>query len=151
VPVRVEVVREVGVPPGRLYEWWTDFREGDVDHRSFASRYNPDRRVRPLAPDRLVIEDTGRALWVPFFERYEVRLEPPTRVHLHGMNSLSLFRATYTFAAAGSPGRALVTLVADVAPLGLLALFDPLARPIVRRFLAKDLDHHLEDAVRDLA
>ncbi|HVL47651.1 MAG TPA: SRPBCC family protein [Candidatus Thermoplasmatota archaeon] len=145
--MRLRIVRDVDVPPEALEAWWSDLREGSADHAFLGSDAPVWRRLRRLDDAVVRVEDEGRFFGMPLLERYDVRREPG-RVVLEGANNFSIFRATYDFEATSAGTR--VTLEATLAPIGLLALLDPLGRPFVRRFLTRDLEGHLADARRDL-
>ncbi|HLE97876.1 MAG TPA: hypothetical protein VI997_10935 [Candidatus Thermoplasmatota archaeon] len=149
--MRIRLERPTRIPPERLFEWWTDFKDGAEDHAFLikpGERAPGDagRRVLSRSDTKVEIEDRGRFLGLPLRERYNVCLHPErNEVLLYGENNFSRFSASYRF----EDGKAV--LDATVAPRTLLVPLDRPMEPVVRRFLARDLEGHLGDAERDLA
>lgn len=142
--MRLRIERPTSVPPDALFAWWSDLREGPHDHATFAPGAG-ERRILARGEGWADVEDRGRFLGLPLVEHYIAVFRAERReVGVHGGNNWSRFSATYRF----EEGRAV--LEAEIVSLGLLALFDALQRPLVRRFLEKDLEGHLADAARDI-
>jgi hypothetical protein len=147
VGVHVEIRETVeGVDPEEAMAWWTDFREGRVDH---AFVRGAERRVHETG-DAHVIEDRVRWLGLPVFTERVRAQERGNTVQLLGENTWATFRARYTFEHTFDPEGTEIRLAADIEGRGPLSWVDALSRPLVVRILGWDLSHHVDDMRRDL-
>jgi hypothetical protein len=145
--VRVEVQETVaGIEPEQALEWWTDYREGPVDH---AFVRGARRRVHET--DRAhMIEDRVRWLGLPVFTERVRAQQRGNKVQLLGENTWATFRARYTFEPTFDPQGTEIRLVADIEGKGPLSWVDRLTRPLVARVLRWDTRHHVEHMREDL-
>lgn len=145
--MRVELrTRAEGVQPEEALEWWTDYREGSIDHA-----FVPGAHRRLHEGERAqMIEDRVRWLGVPVFTERVRAQQRGNTVKLLGENTWATFRARYTFEPVFDPEGTEILLVADVEGRGPLSWVQGLTRPLVVGLLRWDTRRHVEQMREDL-
>lgn len=138
--MRIEVVAR-GVPPDKVWAWWTDYREGSGDH-AFAGWAHPDRRVERLDDERLRLTETARVGPWRYLEVSELTLQRP-RVRFDMRNNVGRFRGHYRFLP--DPQGTRIEVVWDETLQGPLRWLGPLGRWGLRQAFRWDLRRHLRD------
>ncbi len=135
-----------GVPRKQALAWWWDFREGTHDHRFLGLA--PHRTVRELRDGEVLVQDELRRLGIRvWWERLVAHLDGHA-IAFEGENRLARFTGAYRFLA--DHGGTEVRLEADVHLRPVVALGRPVARPVIDRILAKDLEGHVAHMVEEL-
>lgn len=135
-----------GVAPEAAVAWWSDFREGDVDH---AFLPGAKRRILGHSGGEVTMEDRmGVGPVKLFFEQARARVDGRV-VRFSGTNTFATFEGSYSFVEA--PAGTLVRLDAMVRLRKGLRWSEAVARRVAEVVLRQDLRHHVEEMERDLA
>lgn len=129
-----------GVAPRDALAWWFDFREGRTDHRFLGVPVR--RRILARSPDEVEMEDRA-----PLFRERTHARRGADAVVFSGVNTFSRFAGAYRFEAA--PGGTRIALKATIALRGALRPGLPIARPLVRAILQRDLDGHARELAQE--
>jgi len=130
-----------GVAPEAALAWWFDFHEGATDHDFLGVGV----RRRILARSEAEVEMEDRA---PLFRERVRAWREPGAVAFEGSNTVSRFRGAYRFTAEADGTR--IALDAEIDLRGALRLGLPVARPLARAILRRDLEGHGEEMAREL-
>jgi hypothetical protein len=135
------VVWARGVRPEDAWAWWTDFREGEEDHR-WAAWAEPERTVERLGPGHLRLRERARVGPLRFEEVNDVQLAHPV-LRFDARNTLGRFRGAFRFLQ--GEGGTCIEVAWEQELARPLRWLGPLGRALVRRFYAWDLEHHVRD------
>lgn len=128
------------VAPGDAMDWWFDFREGATDHRFLGVPVR--RRILARSPEEVEMEDRA-----PLFREQTLAWREANAVRFEGTNTFSSFRGAYRFEAEGAHTR--ITLEATIDLRRPLRLGAPLAPPVARALLRRDLEGHARELEAD--
>ncbi len=138
------------IPVDEAWAWWTDYGEaGDeqnVTHGLGTSR----RRILEKTGTHIVLEED---LPLPFgahvpLVRHEVDIEAGARtIREHGTRPHE-YDSRWYFEPGSTGNETRITRVMEI-PAPALDELGPLAEDVVRRFITKDLEHHVGEMMAD--
>lgn len=143
--VQVSTIVE-GVDPKAAARWWSDFREGRVDH-GFIPGHR--RRIVSRDADKVVMEEETKILGLRVFKERTTAWPDELEVRFAGTNNFAHFDGAYTFDAAEGGTR--IGLDATVTLHRPLEWTDVAAKHVVAAILRADLRLHAKEMRSDLS